>query len=324
MNDPSASMSSSNAKGFKDRDFEEDRGTDRFAFIPDHLWGGGRERKARPKQKWGERGRLILGYLPDWIITIVLGGGFLALDKIDGFRREFSLTDTSIQHTFATKERIPFWLAIVIAGAGPLAIILFVSLVMMRNFWDAHNGSLVTVGRPRPDLIDRCQPAAGSVNAPVYGLVTSAICTRTDLLTDGFRSFPSGHSSGAFCGLGYLTFYLAGKFHLFDRKGHAIKAWIAVIPLFGAAYVAISRTEDYRHHATDVIAGSLLGLVLGYICYRLYYPGLHERTCHLPYSPRHTRRRRDGSMDDHGMGEEEIHTGGMAGSLSPFLPFDSL
>ncbi|KAH8924255.1 phosphatidic acid phosphatase type 2/haloperoxidase, partial [Atractiella rhizophila] len=145
----------------------------------------------------------------------------------------------------------------------------------------------ISVGRPRPDLIDRCQPATGSMNAAVYGLVTDAICTRTDLLKDGFRSFPSGHSTGAFCGFGYLSLYLAGKFHLFDKKGHTLKAWIAVFPLFGATYVAITRTEDYRHHATDVIAGAVLGLVVAFFCYHLYYPSLNEKTCHLPYSPRH-------------------------------------
>ena len=52
-------------------------------------------------------------------------------------------------------------------------------------------------GKPRPDLIDRCRPRDGSVDAPVFGLSNSSICTQTDhgILKDGFRSFPSGHSS---------------------------------------------------------------------------------------------------------------------------------
>lgn len=65
-------------------------------------------------------------------------------------------------------------------------------------------------GKPRPDLLSRCQPdlsrgaiAKAAVN-PVgeifnenWVLVTSAICTQTDadLLKDGFKSFPSGHAS---------------------------------------------------------------------------------------------------------------------------------
>ena len=69
--------------------------------------------------------------------------------------------------------------------------------------------------------------------------------------------------------------------------------------------MAISRTEDYRHHATDVIAGSLLGIFIAWFTYRLCespssllcavfcltwdwpdYPSLHSTQCHLPYSPR--------------------------------------
>lgn len=35
------------------------------------------------------------------------------------------------------------------------------------------------------------------ITNPEYGLVTDAICRQTDMnkLRDGFRSFPSGHSS---------------------------------------------------------------------------------------------------------------------------------
>lgn len=53
------------------------------------------------------------------------------------------------------------------------------------------------VGRPRPDMLSRCQPYEGAHDAPVYGLSNYTICTQTDahLLNDGFKSFPSGHSS---------------------------------------------------------------------------------------------------------------------------------
>ena len=55
-------------------------------------------------------------------------------------------------------------------------------------------------GKPRPDLIDRCQPRAGSQDPVPFGLSNSTICTQTNhaILKDGFRSFPSGHSSSEF------------------------------------------------------------------------------------------------------------------------------
>ena len=61
-----------------------------------------------------------------------------------------------------------------------------------------------SVGRPRPDLIARCKPKDGT---PEHTLITIGSCTETDhhVLHDGWRSFPSGHSSLAFSGLGYLA-----------------------------------------------------------------------------------------------------------------------
>lgn len=52
-------------------------------------------------------------------------------------------------------------------------------------------------GKPRPDLIARCRPKPGSVDPPVFGLSNSTICQPEThkILKDGFRSFPSGHSS---------------------------------------------------------------------------------------------------------------------------------
>jgi diacylglycerol diphosphate phosphatase/phosphatidate phosphatase len=90
------------------------------------------------------------------------------------------------------------------------------------------------------------------------------ICTvqTGHIIDDGFKSFPSGHSSFSFAGLGFLSFYLAGKMGVYDRRGHTvrtapfleastlltrrgwqqIKAWITLLPLVGAALIAISRT----------------------------------------------------------------------------------
>ncbi|KAL8934851.1 MAG: hypothetical protein Q9216_005704 [Gyalolechia sp. 2 TL-2023] len=133
-------------------------------------------------------------------------------------------------------------------------------------------------GKPRPDLIDRCQPLAGSADPPVYGLSNYTICTQNDhkMLKDGFRSFPSGHSSSAFAGLFYLSIYLAAKMHVLDNRGEVWKTFIVLIPTLGAALIAVSRIMDARHHPFDVISGSLLGTVVAWAAYRQYFPPATE------------------------------------------------
>jgi len=116
------------------------------------------------------------------------------------------------------------------------------SLIWRRKLWEWHTGwmglalSLATAflitqgmknlfGKPRPDLLSRCKPdldrirdfaitTVGEVFNPAWVLVTPGICTTTDndLLKDGFKSFPSGHSSFSWAGLLYLTLFLASKF----------------------------------------------------------------------------------------------------------------
>ncbi|KAF8740515.1 Acid phosphatase-like protein, partial [Rhizoctonia solani] len=256
--------------------------------------------------------RLLFSYLPDC-------AAFFALDKIDGFRREFSLTDTTIQHTYTVHERVPNWMLIAICFGIPVVIMPIANMLTVRSWWDWHLSMLglvlglattgavtqvvkVTVGRPRPDAIARCKPTAGSHDRAVFGLVTTDICTETDvyMMKDGWRSFFSGHSSSlllirvpeltrlavSFAGLGFLSFYLAGKLHLFDERGHTGKAWIALTPLTGALLIAISRTMDYRHHWQDVLVGSAVGLLFSYFAYRQYYPTLESPFSHKPYSPR--------------------------------------
>lgn len=57
-----------------------------------------------------------------------------------------------------------------------------------------------------------------------------------------------------------------------DRSGHTWKSWLLLIPIAGASLITITRLMDYRHHAGDVIAGALLGIVSSWYCYRQFYP----------------------------------------------------
>ncbi|KAG2034196.1 phosphatidic acid phosphatase type 2/haloperoxidase [Suillus americanus] len=249
--------------------------------------------------------RFMMSYAPDWIISGALWVIFRVTDNyISGFKRHFSLSDVSLRYPYAINQRIGTTALGFISCGVPFVLQCLINFLTVQSWWDFHHSTLglilslsmtraitqfvkVTVGRPRPDLISRCQPVTSSAD-PFWGLSTADICTQTvpRILEDGWRSFPSGHASLSFAGLGFLAFYLAGKLHLFDTRGHVSKAWISIAPLVGAMFVAISRTMDYRHHWQDVVVGSALGLLLAYFSYRQYYPHLASADAHQPYATR--------------------------------------
>lgn len=51
---------------------------------------------------------------------------------------------------------------------------------------------------------------------------------------------------------------------------------IVMVPTLGAGLIAISRIMDARHHAFDVITGSLLGVICGWAGYRQFFPQLSD------------------------------------------------
>ncbi|WVN91180.1 uncharacterized protein L203_106436 [Cryptococcus depauperatus CBS 7841] len=261
--------------------------------------GATRTRPASSRRK-----RIILSYAPDWVLTILLWGLFYLLDKINGYRRVFDINDTSLAHPSVDHERVPVWLAGVVCGAVPAVIIIAIACIR-KSFWDAHNGILglvlalgltvtftdiikITAGRPRPDLFDWCKLPTNLTQNPPHSLTSWRECTTTDdkTLRESFRSFPSGHSSFAWCGMWYLILWLAAKMRINNRKGFTWKSWLLLVPLSSSTLISLSRTMDYRHHATDVIAGGIIGVLAAWWCYRQYYPPLSHTQPHQPYSPR--------------------------------------
>ncbi|KAI9736585.1 MAG: hypothetical protein M1818_006096 [Claussenomyces sp. TS43310] len=159
---------------------------------------------------------------------------------------------------------------------------IFISMILTSFITDVVKNA---VGRPRPDLISRCKPDA---NTPKHSLVNFDVCTETNhhVLHDGWRSFPSGHSSFAFSGLGFLALWLCGQLHVFRPRADLIRGLLAFSPLLGAAMIAISRCEDYRHDVYDVTVGSLLGMGIAFFSYRRYFPRLTSSSCHEAFSSR--------------------------------------
>jgi diacylglycerol diphosphate phosphatase/phosphatidate phosphatase len=70
--------------------------------------------------------------------------------------------------------------------------------------------------------------------------------------------------------------FLAGQMYVFRPRTDLARVLIALAPLIGAALIAISRCEDYRHDVYDVTIGSFLGMMVALFSYRRYYPRLHS------------------------------------------------
>jgi len=267
------------------------------------------ERLPFSKQKLSKL--VIISYIFDYAILLIFVIAIAAVNHITPFHQEFSLRNYTLQYKFAVHERVPSWLLYTCSIVAPAAVVALYTLIIDGIFshqvggrrrryklkdriWELNCGILglllanaaayvITgtfknaIGKPRPDLIDRCQPRDLSDPQP-FGLSNFTICTQTDqsILNDGFKSFPSGHSSTSFSGLFFLSLYLAGKLHITDSKGEVWRVIIVAIPVLGAGLIAGSRIMDARHHPFDVISGSLLGILVAWGSYRQYFPSLSE------------------------------------------------
>jgi len=169
----------------------------------------------------------------------VLGLISYGFNKITPHYHPFSLVDLSISYPFLgdTVTVRTLYLSTIIA---PIIIIFLVVLLLVpgfsvgrtfprgallqRKLWELYAGwmglalSLITqfllvqglknaVGKPRPDMLQRCDPdlsdlarfSIGGYGQPItdrWVLVNQTICQQPDkaVLDDGFRSFPSGHA----------------------------------------------------------------------------------------------------------------------------------
>lgn len=163
------------------------------------------------------------------------------LYKKNGNHRPFSPVDPDISFPYVEHEKISSGLLVTIGLVIPALITAFVtlvftpgpgvsrgtpkSLVWRTKLWEWNtawmglalalattffftNGLKDLIGRPRPDLLSRCnldpatvqQYALGGEGSqlPLWNLLVSSTACRqpdTSILNDGFASFPSGHSS---------------------------------------------------------------------------------------------------------------------------------
>ncbi|KAF8634566.1 hypothetical protein AX17_004156 [Amanita inopinata Kibby_2008] len=126
------------------------------------------------------------------------------------------------------------------------------------------------VGRLRPDFLSRCK----------WDDALKICAGRPNIILSGRKSFPSGHSSTAFSGMTVLSLWIAGQTAAWclgvpssttPIRSRLASFSLTLPPLFWAAFVAISRLEDNRHHVEDVVVGSIIGVVVSIICYHIFW-----------------------------------------------------
>ncbi|KAG8813838.1 hypothetical protein FRC17_001403 [Serendipita sp. 399] len=242
--------------------------------------------------------------------------GANAISHRSPYEQFFSVLDASISFPKDVDEKVTKSMVYIYTFVLPLAVLLGINLAygpgtvkqrfVLLNYSVLGLGTSVVfaqllteyiklvVGRPRPDFLSRCEPDAARVqealNSTIVKLFDSTVCKTTNSrdLKDGFRSFPSSHSSMSFAGLAYLSLYMAGRFRIFTPHSihgkHLYAYTIAIVPLFLASFIASSRVSDFREHGLDALAGAILGIVFAIIGYRYYFPWLGSRDAGTPWA----------------------------------------
>lgn len=189
--------------------------------------------------------RTAVVYAVDWavIVATISFAGSLSFWATPS-TRPFSLSDPSISFPFQTKTKISTGLLIGLSILFPLVMCLVLCLFVptastpsssgwRRKAYAANKAVLGLglsialallftdslknlLGKPRPDMLSRCQPIIDRRKLPQgstigEGLYTWNICTTkprngmaSNELRDGFRSFPSGHASSTFSSQAFL------------------------------------------------------------------------------------------------------------------------
>lgn len=149
-----------------------------------------------------------------------------------------------------------------------------------------------SIGRLRPHFIAVCQPqmADGStcddaINAGKYiqEFTCKGVGSSARMLKEMRLSFPSGHSSFTFFAMVYLALYLQAR--MTWRGSKLLRHLLQFLFIMVAWYTALSRVSDYKHHWSDVLAGSLIGSISALVVAN-YVSDLFQKPNTKPYLAR--------------------------------------
>lgn len=197
-------------------------------------------------------------------------------------------------------------------------VIYLAAQLRVRSAWDASNAILGTawaallgslfqvvlkqlIGGFRPYFLAVCMPDPSLASDPAHNVTglngvgfhqvmyTTEICTQPDpfMLKNAVTSFPSGHSTAAFAGFGFLFLWTHGKLKVWaDHRPAFWKLALTLLPLLIAVTMACALTIDAAHNWYDIAAGAMIGMAMAMASYRSSYAAVWDwRYNHIPLLP---------------------------------------
>jgi len=219
-------------------------------------------------------------HILDWLIVILVHIIALSLDsnKIEPRNRYLPPNSSEIRYPYES-DIVSFSTVFVITWIVPVVVLALFQL-RYRSRHDFHHALLALWGSFGFTYLFTCiiKISVGRYR-PYYDPEF-----HNDI--ESRLSFPSGHSSVSFSSAVFMSLYLCGKMRIFRQTSGSMvsKMMVIFVPIVAAGYVAVSRTVDYHHNFSDIIAGSLLGSGMAIPFYFMHFPSLFSEKSPFPKS----------------------------------------
>lgn len=213
----------------------------------------------------------------DWIIAAVFLGVGIYIEHVP-FSDDFVAYVNSDINNPKRTDTVPYSrLCIFTFGIGALLTLFIwvlhrrdytISAILSSYFFSISFTVFVSstlkhlVGRPRPDTMQVCG-GDGSY------LQCSTVLSGIDLY-EQFYSFPSGHAAESMAAAIFITNLITEIW----PSGSMFAAMLKLSPIIWALFIGASRIWDRCHHVDDVIAGFLLGGIIGFFSFRTFKIGV--------------------------------------------------
>uniref|UniRef100_A0A336L3U5 CSON003887 protein n=1 Tax=Culicoides sonorensis TaxID=179676 RepID=A0A336L3U5_CULSO len=126
-------------------------------------------------------------------------------------------------------------------------------------------------GNLRPHFIDACNPNVDcNATQNQFKFIQDYECWN-EVSIDVYMSFPSVHTSASVFVAVYLIFYLWKRI-----KWNKLRICLQFLLFLYAYFISLSRIHEHYHHPSDVIAGTIIGVLSSYAAVK-YFEGFFTK-----------------------------------------------